>query len=120
MAPPRSSLGSRWELSDDEIKQGLLEGSRSLLEAPVIDIMKTVRIQRLKRREVSAEDPTKSSWVPGKSVRIIFPVDELRQKFLGLGGIYLYWQYVPIRKYVPPTYYCSICKKRGGHSTQFH
>ena len=108
------------ELSDDEIKQGLLEGSRSLLEAPVIDIMKAVRIQRLKRREVSAEDPTKSSWVPGKSVRIIFPADELRQKFLGLGGIYLYWQYVPIREYVPPTYYCSICKKRGGHSTQFH
>ena len=108
------------ELSDDEIKQGLLEGSRSLLEAPVIDIMKAVRIQRLKRREVSAEDPTKSSWVPGKSVRIIFPADELRQKFLGLGGIYLYWQYVPIREYVPPTYYCSVCKKRGGHSTQFH
>ena len=108
------------ELSDEEIKQGLLEGSKSLLEPQVSDMMKAVRVQRLKRREVSTEDSKQSNWVPGKSVRVIFPADELRQKFLGLGGIYLFWQYVPIREYVPPTYYCSICKKRGGHSTQYH
>ena len=108
------------ELSDEEIKQGLLEGSKSLLEPQVSELMKAVRVQRLKRREISTEDPRQSKWVPGKSVRVIFPADELRQKFLGLGGIYLFWQYVPIRDYVPPTYYCSICKKRGGHSTQYH
>ena len=108
------------ELSDEEIKQGLLEGSKSLLEPQVSELMKAVRVQRLKRREISTGDSRQSSWVPGKSVRVIFPADELRQKFLGLGGIYLFWQYVPIREYVPPTYYCSICKKRGGHSTQYH
>ena len=108
------------ELSDEEIKQGLLEGSKSLLEPQVSELMKAVRVQRLKRREISPGDSKQSSWVPGKSVRVIFPADELRQKFLGLGGIYLFWQYVPIREYVPPTYYCSICKKRGGHSTQYH
>ena len=47
--------------------------------------MKAARVQWLKRREVSAEDPTKSSWIPGKSVRVIFPADELQQKFLSLG-----------------------------------
>ena len=108
------------ELSDEEIKQGLLEGSKSLLEPQVSEMMKAVRVQRLKRREISRDDSRQSKWVPGKSVRVIFPADELRQKFLGLGGIYLFWQYVPIREYVPPTYYCSICKKRGGHSTQYH
>ena len=108
------------ELSDEEIKQGLLEGSKSLLEPQVSELMKAVRVQRLKRREISTGDSRQSSWVPGKSVRVIFPADELHQKFLGLGGIYLFWQYVPIREYVPPTYYCSICKKRGGHSTQYH
>ena len=108
------------ELNDAEIKQGLIEGSRSLLEPQYQEIMKGIRIQRLKRREIAKEDPTKSLWVPGKSVRVIFPADELRQKFLSLGGVYLFWQYVPIREYVPPTFYCSICKKRGGHSTQFH
>ena len=108
------------ELSDAEIKQGLIEGSRSLLEPQYQEIMKGIRIQRLKRREVAKEDPAKSLWVPGKSVRVIFPADELRQKFLSLGGVYLFWQYVPIQEYVPPTFYCSICKKRGGHSTQFH
>ena len=108
------------ELSDTEIQQGLIEGARSLLEPQYQEVMKAIRVQRLKTREVSKEDPTKSSWVPGKSVRLIFPADELRQKFLQLGGIYLYWQYVPIRDYVPPSYYCAICKKRGGHSTQFH
>ena len=79
------------ELSDTEIQQGLIEGARSLLEPQYQEVMKAIRVQRLKRREVSKEDPTKSSWVPGKSVRLIFPADELRQKFLQLGGIYLYW-----------------------------
>ena len=108
------------ELSDEEIKQGLLEGSKSLLEPQVSEMMKAVHVQRLKRREMSNDDSNQSRWVPRKSVRVIFPADELRQKFLGLGGIYLFWQYVPIREYVPPTYYCSICKNRGGHSTQYH
>ena len=108
------------ELSEEEIKQGLLEGSKSLLEPQVSEMMKAVHVQRLKRREISNDESKQSRWVPGKSVRVIFPADELRQKFLGLGGIYLFWQYVPIREYVPPTYYCSICKKRGGHSTQYH
>ena len=86
----------------------------------MLQLLDAVRVQRLKRREVSVTDPKSSTWVPGKSVRLIFPAEELRQKFLSSGGIYLYWQYVPIREYVPPTYYCSICKKRGGHSTHFH
>ena len=75
--------------------------------------MKAVRVQRLKRREISNDESKQSRWVPGKSVRVIFPADELRQKFLGLGGIYLFWQYVPIREYVPPTYYCSNMQKEG-------
>ena len=108
------------ELSDQEIKRGLIDGSRSLLDPQYLQLLDAVRVQRLKRREVSATDPKTSTWVPGKSVRLIFPAEELRQKFLSSGGIYLYWQYVPIREYVPPTYYCSICKKRGGHSTHFH
>ena len=108
------------ELNESEIQQGLIEGARSMLEPQFQDLMKAIRVQRLKHRETSAEDPTKSSWVPGKSVRVIFPADELRQKFLRLGGVYLFWQFVPIRDYVPPTFYYSICKKRGGHSTQFH
>ena len=69
------------ELSDAEIKQGLIEGSRSLLEPQYQEIMKGIRIQRLKRREVVKEDLAKSLWVPGKSVRVIFLADELRQKF---------------------------------------
>ena len=108
------------ELSDQEIKQGLIDGSKSLLEPRLVQMLDSLRVQRLKRREVSHEDPKKSTWVPGKSVRIIFATDELRSRFLNLGGIYLYWQFVPVRDYVPPSYYCSICKKRGGHSTQFH
>ena len=45
-----------------------------------------LRVERLKRREISVEDPKKSTWAPGKSVRIIFPAEELRQKFLNLGA----------------------------------
>ena len=45
------------ELSDVEIQQGLVEGSRSLLEPQFHEIMKAVRVQQLKRREVSAEGP---------------------------------------------------------------
>ena len=108
------------ELSDAEVQQGLFEGARSLLDPQLNEMMKAIRVQRLKRRETNKEDPSKSTWVPGKSVRVIFPAEDLRQKFLNLGGIYLFWQYVPIREYVPPTYYCAVCKKRGGHSTQFH
>ena len=117
-----SAVASRvpLELNDADVQQGLIEGARSLLEPQYQDLMKAIRIQRLKRRESSPDDPKKFSWVPGKSVRVIFPTDDLRQKFLSLGGIYLFWQYVPIREYVPPTFYCSVCKKRGGHSTQFH
>ena len=108
------------ELSEQEIKRGMIDGSRSLLEPQYVQMLEALRVQRLKRREVSVEDPKTSTWVPGKSVRLIFPAEELRHKFLSLGGIYLFWQYVPIREYVPPTYYCAICKKRGGHSTHFH
>ena len=79
------------ELNESEIQQGLIEGARPMLEPQFQDLMKAVRVQRLKHRETSAEDPTKSSWVPGKSVRVIFPADELRQKFLSLGGVYLFW-----------------------------
>ena len=89
------------ELSDTEIQQGLIEGARSLLEPQYQEVMKAIRVQRLKRREVSKENPTKSSWALGKSIRLIFPADELRQKLLQLGGIYLYWQYVPIRGLCP-------------------
>ena len=78
------------ELSKAEIQQGLLEGSRSLLEPQYHEAMKAMRVQRLKWREVATDDPTKSVWVLGKSVRVIFPVDDLRQKFLNLGGIYLF------------------------------
>ena len=60
------------ELSDVEIQQGLVEDSRSLLEPQFHEIMKAMRVQQLKRQQVSAEDPTKSSWVLGKSVRVIF------------------------------------------------
>ena len=108
------------ELNESEIQQGFIEGARSMLEPQFQDLMKAIRVQRLKRRETSAEGPTKSSWVPGKSVRVIFPTDDLGQKFQSLGDVYLFWQFVPIRDYVPPTFYYSICKKGGGHSTQFH
>ena len=106
---------SHWNCQTKKSSRGFWEGSKSLLEPQVSELMKAVRVQRLKRREILPGESKQSSWVPGKSVRVIFPADELRQKFLGLGGIYLFWQYVPIREYVPPTYYCSICKKRGGH-----
>ena len=105
------------ELSDQEIKQGLIDGFQDLFWIhQYVHLLDALRVQRLKWREISVEDPKKSTWAPGKSVRIIFPTEELRQKFLNLGGIYLFWQYVPIREYVPPSYYCSIYKKRGGHS----
>ena len=107
------------ELSNAEVQQGLFEGARSLLDPRLNEMMKAIRVQWLKRRETNKDDPCKSTWVPGKLVRVIFPAEDLRQKFLNLGGIYLFWQYVPIREYVPPTYYCVVCKKRGGHSTQF-
>ena len=107
------------ELSRVEIQQGLFEGSRSLLDPQYYAVMKGIRVQRLKRRETSKEDPSKSTWVPGKLVRVILLAEDLRQKFLNLGGVYLFWQYLPIREYVPPTFYYFICKKRGGHSIQF-
>ena len=111
MGPRQLFLVFLLELSDKEIHQGLIEGARSMIEPQYQEVMKAIRMQRLKRREVSQEDPTKSSWVPGKPVRVIFPGDKIRQEFLQLGGIYLFWQYVPIRDYVPPSYYCAVCKK---------
>ena len=48
------------ELSEAEIQQGLLEGSRSLLQPQYHEAMKAVRVQRLKRLEVATDDPTKS------------------------------------------------------------
>ena len=69
------------ELSDQEIKQGLIDGSKSLLDPSCVHLLDALRVQRLKRREISVEDPKKSTWAPGKSVRIIFPAEELRQKF---------------------------------------
>ena len=37
------------ELSDVEVHQGLLEGARSLLDPQHVEVMKAVRVQRLKR-----------------------------------------------------------------------
>ena len=78
------------ELSEVEIHQGFLEGVWSLLEPPHQALMNSVQVQRLKRREVSKEDPTKSTWVPRKPVRVIFSAEELRQKVFEFGGIYLF------------------------------
>ena len=92
------------ELPDAEIKQGLIEGSRSLLEPQHQEIMQAVRIQRLKRRETSPEDPTKSNWVSGKSVRVIFPADELRQKFFSWGEHIFYGNMSPSGSmFLPPS-----------------
>ena len=99
------------ELSEVEIQQGLFEGARSLLEPQHHKMMKVVRVQRLKRKETNKEDSSKSIWVLGKLVRVIFLAEKHRQKFLNLGGIYMFWQYVPIREYMPPTYYGAVCKK---------
>ena len=49
------------ELSDKEIHQCLIEGARSMMEPQYQEVIKAVRVQRLKRCEVSQEDPTKSS-----------------------------------------------------------
>ena len=99
------------ELNELEMHKGLIEGARSMLEPQFQDLMKAIRVQRLKRRETSAEGPTKSSWVPGKSVRVIFPGDELRQKFLSLGGVYLFWQLGPIRDYVTPRFIVLFARR---------
>lgn len=59
------------EFSNQEIKQGLIDGSRSLLEP--LQVVGWTRVQHLKRREISPEDPKISTCAPGKSAQIIFP-----------------------------------------------
>lgn len=49
------------ELSDQEVKQGLIDGSKSLLEPQYIQLMDALGMQELKRREISGEDPKKST-----------------------------------------------------------
>ena len=108
------------QLSDDEVRKGIYDGARSLLDPKQLEVLQSIRVQHLKRREFDPADPIKSVWALGGSVHVIFPSTEVQRHFLSLCGIYLFWQYVPIREYFPPVSYCSHCKKHRGHSTQFH
>ena len=95
------------QLSDDEVCKGIYDGAKSLLDAKQLEVLQSIRIQCLKHWELDPTDPSKSVWAPGGSVRVIFPSAEVQRHFLSLGGIYLFWQYVPIQEYFPPIYYCS-------------
>ena len=66
------------QLSDDKVCKGIYDGARSLLDPKQLEVLQSIRVQRLKHRELDPADPTKSRWALGGSVRIIFPSPEVQ------------------------------------------
>ena len=119
-------------MSDDAVATGLITGTRGMLTDDERRHLGTLRVKRLflgahRRSNRSDQDnrPSTSSEgessppTPTRSVRV-YANPMILAKFEAMGEVKLDWALLPCRPYVPRQFYCQICGRMGGHSTERH
>ena len=132
------------DLSDTEVAEALIVGSKPLVPAAEAGALCQLRARRLFRGggggqlrsetggpegrggspSPSGEAPAPphavpSGGVPTASVRV-FLSPSLLQFFCDRGSMQLRWSSVRCRPYLPRQFYCNICGGMGNHPTKLH
>ena len=119
-------------LSDEVVVTRLITGTRGLLTEVERRHLGSLHVRRLflrarHRDGMSGQEnrPSASNGAasphptPSRSVRV-YADPTLLAKFEAMGEVNLDWALLPCRPYIPPQFYCRICGRLGGHSTDRH
>ena len=120
-APSLVIMGVDCELSDEQVANSLMLGSRHLLQEADRGRLGELRARRMFRSlgHGSEGDGQMHTSCPTRNVRVYCPPD-LLDKFETMGFMRLDWTEVRCRPYIPRQFYCKTCGKMGSHGTTFH
>ena len=123
-------------MSDGAVATGLIHGARGMFGEEERGLLGSLRASRLFSgarsrdsgrdggRDAGGRSSTGSGGsppppTPTRSVRV-YADPKVLAKFEALGEVKLGWALLPCRPYVPRQFYCRICDRMGGHSTERH
>ena len=119
-------------LSDEAVATRLITGTRGMLTEVERRHLGSLRVRRLFLRAHRRDDRSKQDNRPGvsegeasphptptRSVRV-YADPMILAKFEAMGEVKLDWALLPCRPYIPQQFYCQICGRLGGHSTDRH
>ena len=119
-------------MSDEAVAIGLITGTRGMLTADERRHLGSLRVKRLflgahgrdaknakTNKEATSPGGESSSPIPTRSVRV-YADPMVLAKFEAMGEVKLDWALLPCRPYVPRQFYCQICGRLGGHTTDRH
>ena len=119
-------------LSDEVVATRLITGTRGLLTAVERRHLGSLRVRRLflgarrsdgkkgqENRPSTSDGEASPHPTPTRSVRV-YADPALLAKFEAMGEVKLDWALLPCRPYIPQQFYCRICGRLGGHSTDRH
>ena len=136
-APSLVAMGIAVSMSDGEVAQRLIVGSRGLVPEQLRGELGALRATRLhSKRRAAARGGAKSGEtstegdgggnqggdgdaIPTRSVRVFLPGPVL-EGFLKMGYMKMGGVVVRVRPYTPPQAYCAVCKRLGSHPTESH
>ena len=119
-------------MTDEAVATGLITGTRGMLAEHERRHLGSLHVKRLffgaHNRDIrhgKTNQPVMNiggacpSPTPTRSVRV-YADPVVLAKFEAMGEVKLDLALLPCRPYVPWQYYCQICGKLGGHSTDHH
>ena len=119
-------------MSDEAVAMGLITGTRGMLTDDERRHLGTLRVKRLflgvcSRNGRPSQDERASTGdagvppplTPTRAVRV-YADPMVLAKFEAMGEVKLDWALLPCRPCVPRQFYCQICRRLGGHSTERH
>lgn len=121
-APSVVVMGVDPSLSDEAVATGLLTSTRGMLGEEERRRLGSLRVRRMFHGTRSRDDTSgegASPPTPTRSVRV-YADSMVLAKFVAMGEVKLHWALLPCRPYVPRQFYCQICGRLGGHSTNHH
>ena len=122
-APNVVLMGVERSLSDEQVAQGVIWGTRGLLPNALKGKLGQVRAKRLFSALKGAASLVGSSTCvkaqPTHNVRLYCCHDMLDCMLKG-GFVKVNWDLVRVRPSEPPRFFCKKCGRMRGHSTEFH
>ena len=122
-APSVVLMGVERSLTDEQVANGVLRGTRGLLPDSLKGKLGQVRAKRLfsaaKGAAPAVGGSTRVEAQPTRNVRL-YCCHEVLDFLLKGGFVKVDWDLVRCRPYEPPRFFCKKCGRMGGHSTEFH
>ena len=128
-APSVVVTGVDPSMSDEAVTTGLITSMREILGEEDRRRLGSLRVRRMfqgsrggdsaRVHEAECGEGAPRTPTPTRSVRV-YADPMLLARFEAMGEVKLHWALLPCRPYVPRQFYCQICGRLGGHSTDHH